>query len=52
MHIKEETPVTTTNNNGSGLTEPQKPIAKDNLFRRVKSLSDKKKKSKSKIENS
>lgn len=45
MHIKEEgTPVTTTNNAGAGLEDPKKPIAPNNVFRRAKSLSDKKKK--------
>lgn len=53
MLIKEDgTPVTTTNNAGAGLEDPKKPIASTNMFRRIKEISDKKKKSESKTENS
>lgn len=31
-------PVTTTNNAGSGLVEPQAPIAKGSVFRRFKEM--------------
>ena len=48
MKIEEEVAVTTTANAGSGLDLPQLPIAKQNVFRRIKDLSDKKKKSPSK----
>ena len=44
MNINEDAPVTTTDNAGGGLVDPKLPIAKDNMFRRVKQLSDKKKK--------
>lgn len=47
MHIKEDTPVTTTNNAGMGLDDPKSPIIPKNIFRRSKELSDKKKNLKS-----
>lgn len=42
MQIKEETPCTTTLNNGEGLDSPKIPINKSNLFRRVKEINKKK----------
>ena len=46
MSLNEDTPVTTTDNAGVGLDEPKLPInSAKNMFRRVKDMSDKKKKS-------
>ena len=53
MHIKEETPVTTTNNGGTGLVTPEMPIVKNNIFKRIKDISDKQKfENKTKLKNS
>lgn len=48
MKIEEEVPVTTTTNAGAGLDLPKLPIGKQNVFRRIKDLSDKQKKISSK----
>ena len=48
MKIEEDVPVTTTTNDGAGLDSPKLPIEKQNVFRRIKDLSDKQKKSSSK----
>lgn len=50
MIIKEETPVTTTANAGAGLDDPKLPIKPKNMFRRVKELSTKNKKSNDNLE--
>jgi hypothetical protein len=54
MHteLKEDSPVTTTDNSGNSLILPQEPMAPKNIFRRVKEISDQKKKTKTKTDNS
>lgn len=44
MKIKEDVPVTTTMNGGSGLDDPKLPIKPKNMFKRIKDLSNAKKK--------